>query len=325
MRQAPGRKKYVVIPRVEKYLSDFRCPGCHGSPLSVDSSHMVCPACNTQYAVTRGVPRLLNDDSASHASKELGTTTGNAMVEEYAGSGPTTRPGWRQRLVNLLRPPEVLLHTNPDLQAAHTRALFEQAGETTRVLNVGGGPHRYSGHELTMNIEAFHNVDMVGDAHNIPFADNTFDAIFSVAVLEHVYDPEKVVSEMIRVLKPGGILYSEVPFIFFFHGYPNDFRRYTREGMRRLFGALEGVEIGMTSGPMSAMLQSSNLALQMLVPPKPGFLRKAFNGVFRWLVFWLKYLDRPLIAHNPDAHVLAAGFYALGKKPAQSADARSPR
>jgi len=305
----------VLNPRAEYYLPHFRCPACHHTPLTRTPQGLACPVCEAVHAAPGGVPRLLNNDSQFDASKELGSDTGTAMVSEYSESGEIAPPSPLRRLVELVRPPEVLLHTNPDLTEPHTRSLFERNGEPTRVLNVGGGPRRYSRNELTMNIEAFHNVDMVGDAHNIPFADNTFDAVFSVAVLEHVYNPEKVVEEMVRVLKPGGVIYSEVPFIFFFHGYPNDFRRYTREGMRRLFGGLDDLEVGMTSGPMSAMLQSSNLALQMLIPRRPGFLRKGFNGVFRWLVFWLKYLDRPLIRHNPDAHILAAGFYVLGRKP----------
>ncbi len=300
---------------MQDLLQVTRCPSCQTVQLRLDNDILTCIDCGAAYPIQGGIPSLLSSDSHAAAIQELESPTGHAMVEEYgAGALPAkTNPiSW---LATLLRPPAVLLHTNPDLIATHTQPLFMQGDHPLRVLNVGGGPHRYSNHELTLNIEAFPNVDLVADAHNIPFADNTFDSIFSVAVLEHVYNPEQVVSEMIRVLKPGGLIYSEVPYIFFFHGYPNDFRRYTQEGMRRLFGKLDNLEIGIVSGPVSAMLQSFNMLLQMFVPARPSFLRKGINGLYRWLTFVFKYLDIPLIRWHPQAHTLAAGFYALGRKP----------
>jgi SAM-dependent methyltransferase len=179
---------------------------------------------------------------------------------------------------------------------------------------VGGGPVRESEIELTLNIGPFPNVDLVGDGQRIPVADATFDGVFSVAVLEHVPDAPRVVSEMMRVLKPGGWLYSEVPFIFFFHGYPSDFQRYTLEGMKRLFAGLEEARFGLTHGPVSAALQSGNMALQLLVPARPRLLRKAFNGAYRLALFPFKYLDL-LLRDHPEAHVAAGGFYVIGRKP----------
>jgi ubiquinone/menaquinone biosynthesis C-methylase UbiE len=44
----------------------------------------------------------------------------------------------------------------------------------------------------------------VADAHTLPFPDNSFDAVFCFEMLEHVFDPQKALSEMLRVLKPGG-------------------------------------------------------------------------------------------------------------------------
>ena len=45
----------------------------------------------------------------------------------------------------------------------------------------------------------------------LPYEDNSFDVIFSKSVLEHFYYPEKLVKEMFRILKPGGLVITMVP------------------------------------------------------------------------------------------------------------------
>lgn len=50
---------------------------------------------------------------------------------------------------------------------------------------------------------------VTGDARRLPFADNSFSAIFSITAFEHVHNMDVALQEMCRVLRPGGRLYSE--------------------------------------------------------------------------------------------------------------------
>jgi len=80
---------------------------------------------------------------------------------------------------------------------------------------------------LSFDVYASPHVQIVADAHDIPVTSQTFDAIVVQAVLEHVIDPVRVVTEIHRVLRPGGAVYSEVPFLQQVHEGRYDFMRFT--------------------------------------------------------------------------------------------------
>lgn len=103
------------------------------------------------------------------------------------------------------------------------------------------------------------NLDAVADAHNLPFADNTFDFVFSLAVYEHLHSPWIATDETYRVLKPGGTVYCLCAFMQHVHGYPHHYFNPTIYGMRHLFSRLENV----TARP-SAHAEFSELAAIVL-------------------------------------------------------------
>ena len=68
-----------------------------------------------------------------------------------------------------------------------------------------------------------------------PFESESFDGIGCFAVLEHVTKPWQVVSEIHRMLKPGGKCYICWPFLVPVHGYPSHYYNATRRGLELIF------------------------------------------------------------------------------------------
>lgn len=80
------------------------------------------------------------------------------------------------------------------------------------------------------------DVDVACDIHNISyvFPEPSFDIIIACSVLEHIEQPWIALAELHKILRPGGTMYIQTHFSFPEHGYPNDYFRFTKEGLRSL-------------------------------------------------------------------------------------------
>jgi SAM-dependent methyltransferase len=104
------------------------------------------------------------------------------------------------------------------------------------VLDNGAGLRdRYRDDVVNLEIVDFPTTDVLGTGQRLPFRDDSFDGVLSIAVLEHVRDPFACAAEIHRVLKPGGQAYVAVPFLQPFHGYPDHYYNMTTSGLRNLF------------------------------------------------------------------------------------------
>jgi len=68
-----------------------------------------------------------------------------------------------------------------------------------------------------------------------PIADASLDGIGCFAVMEHMTEPWVAAKEFARMLKPGGMVFIDYPFLVPVHGYPSHYYNATREGLVRLF------------------------------------------------------------------------------------------
>lgn len=85
-------------------------------------------------------------------------------------------------------------------------------------------------------------IDVYYDGKTIPFDDGHFDSVFSSEVLEHVFEPDLILSEINRVCKKGGHLLLTVPFVWNEHEQPYDYGRYSSFGIKHLISK-HGFEI----------------------------------------------------------------------------------
>jgi SAM-dependent methyltransferase len=79
------------------------------------------------------------------------------------------------------------------------------------------------------------HVDVLADlTQPLPLSSSCVDTVLLSDVLEHIPNPENLVAEIARILRPGGRAVIGVPFMYWLHEAPHDFNRYTRYQLERL-------------------------------------------------------------------------------------------
>jgi SAM-dependent methyltransferase len=125
-------------------------------------------------------------------------------------------------------------------------------------------------------------VDVLCPITDLKFNDAQFDTILCTQVLEHVFEHDKMMKEIFRVMKPGGHIILTVPFAWELHEEPYDFFRYTKHALKELFeqAGFEIDYIKPNGGKWAAIYQLRNNAMYSSFKKRKTFWNKVKKIVF---------------------------------------------
>jgi SAM-dependent methyltransferase len=199
------------------------------------------------------------------------------------------------------------------IQKKEISAMMGSLRKGGRVLNIGSKDTGFSGNVINVDIVSYPGVDIVADAHKLPFAEGEFDAVIIIALLEIVKDPAAVIAEVHRVLKTNGRIIASLPFMQPYHPDPTDYHRFTIEGARELFLGFREEKMRCTRGIFGMFVWILREFLALLFSFNNENLFKAANIIFGWLLFPLNYLDYILPEYRR-LYYISSSFIFIGRK-----------
>jgi uncharacterized protein YbaR (Trm112 family) len=273
--------------KCQALIDVLACPLCRSAVKRVDPG-LQCTICRHEYPVVDGVPVMLPDERAREVAHERELD----VKENYITMV--------QQVVDAFPPSHVVV----DLGAGNRDTANPSIIRTDILLT----PY----------------VDLISDAHQLPFLDESVEMVQSSAVFEHLKQPFVAAKEIFRVLKPGGHVYAECAFVYPFHGYPGMYFNASIEGMRSLFQDFEEEIVAVAPWQMPSFSVETLLA-EYLKYFKPQ------TAVEREFVDAVKALDRfPIRSFDvrfsqKDAARIAAGVTYVGMKPVAGGQAIVPQ
>jgi len=162
----------------------------------------------------------------------------------------------------------------PALAALRGRVLDVGAGMSPWRAWLGEGASYQGldvGHAAEFGMGAGRTDVIYYDGRVMPLADASFDAALCIEVLEHAQDPQLLLAEIHRVLRPGGTLLLTVPWSARRHHLPHDYHRFTAERLARLFEAagFAGVSIRERGNDVAAIANKLIVLCIRLLRPRP--------------------------------------------------------
>jgi uncharacterized protein YbaR (Trm112 family) len=287
------------------------CPHCR-SRLYPRGESFVCKSCGNDYPVIAGIPILI-DESVS-----------GFRISSYEQAKPRSRAERAKRAVRSALP-AISMNLAARRNYQQFREMLFTLSPKPRVLIIGGATAGAGTSELLADdriefvesdIAMDERTTLVCDAHVLPFADQSFDGVILQAVLFYLQDYPRCISEIFRVLKPQGIVYSEAAFMEQVVGGAYDFYRFTLQGHEYQFRQFERISSGISGGP--AMATAWSLQYLLLSFTENSILRASIRVLSKCTLFWVKYLDL-LLVNKRGAVDAAAGTFFMGRRPAEVA------
>ena len=276
----------MPVASFSSLVAIVRCPACGGRVEEREKRVRClsggCENASDPFIIAGGQPVLVNfsDSIFDRRTYLIGTT-------------PITVPlGPGGRMLDRAR--EILYGRNAAAAQIALELQNRFANSKARILVIGGGTEG-SGckalydapHLEIVGLDVFPSAmtSLVADAHHLPFAAESFDAVWIQAVLEHVLDPSRVVAEIHRVLKADGLVYADTPFMQQVHAGAYDFQRFTASGHRWLFRNFSEIGSGYVGGPSVTLLWSIRYFLRGLGLPE------RYASILTLPFSWLRIFD----------------------------------
>jgi SAM-dependent methyltransferase len=267
---------------------------------------LVCTNCGREYGFKNSVPVMLDEKSKNNIEKEW------QKMEEGSIKSPLSSKLTRR----LLAPLPYFWHE----QDKKIESIIQKLGSHATYLNVGSKASRLIEGIINLDIDTFQNVTVVGDAHALPFINDSIDCVFIMQVIEHLQNPFLAIKEIFRVLKNGGYVFAQVPFLEGYHTYPSDYQRFSRTGVEVLFSEFEEVEQCVAAGPGSTLSWVIREFIAVLFPfSNNRYVYSIIREITGWLTFPFKYLDI-IMSRKKYASKIANSFFYLGKKIRETVD-----
>lgn len=167
---------------------------------------------------------------------------------------------------------------------------FNKIKSSKKVLTIGAGGEvnlllsqysRINSFELvSFDIEKSREPDILGDICTFDFAEEKYDYVVIVEVLEHLHSPHLAIKNINNILNKGGKIILTVPFIFPIHERPYDYFRYTKYGLEFLFKDFENLKIN----ERNSWLEAINVLFVRLVMDQ-SYISKVFAPFFIILAY----------------------------------------
>jgi len=192
-------------------------------------------------------------------------------------------------------------------------------------LSAGGSKEKFD-HVVEVEYAIFRHTDVVGDAHALPFDDESFDAVVVMNAFEHYREPHKVAAELHRILKPNGRIHIRTAFLQPLHEKPWHFFNCTRYGLAEWFKSFETERLHVSKNfcpnhTLAWVASELEAAFRKEVSPAVAdAFRSASIGELVDLWRDPSKRDAPLWSDferlpQTDQEITAAGFELIGRRP----------